>query len=296
MTSPDRDDLQNPYRATIVDEKPVDVAEFFRAEPQYRKLLPGSIVRTCFAMFMRYKGQFIGLGIAQAIFIVFPVVAVFWLLAQHPDVGREQPWLLAVAAVMLTLLTVFMIVVSISASLRILRKEKMIFLSTPRDAARLAWCVLHTLIYITAWLGFLVVTLVPWNLCLASLGENGIEMSNQQLIFRVIFGVIFFVLWLFALVFILTRLCYGVHFIIDRQQNFLSAFGASWRHTRGNIKAMTVNDQATLGRNFLLVILVVLTGGLGLLIVAGYAYCAGAVTYLMLTGQCELLEEQPDEW
>ena len=73
MTSLDRDDLQNPYLATIVDEKPVDVAEFFRAEPQYRKLPLGIIVRTCFTMFMRHKGQFIGLGIAQAIFIVFPV-------------------------------------------------------------------------------------------------------------------------------------------------------------------------------------------------------------------------------
>ena len=296
MTSLDCDDWQNPYRATIVDEKPVDVAEFFRAEPQYRKLLPGSIIRTCFAMFMRYKGQFIGLGIGQAIFIVFPVVAVFWLLTQHPDVGREQPWVLVVAAVLLILLTVFMIVVSISASLRILRKEKMIFLSTPQDAVRLAWSMLHTLIYIVVWLGLLVMTQVPWNLCLRFLMDDWVEMSDYQLIFLVIFGLILLIVWFFTIIFVLSRLFYGVYFIIDRQLNFLAAFGASWRHTRGNIKAMTVKDHATFGRNLLLVCLVLFTGGLGFLIVVGYTYCAGAVTYLMLTGQCELLEEQPDEW
>ena len=296
MALMDRDDLQNPYLATIVDEKPVDVAEFFCAEPQYRKLLPGTVVRTCFAMFMRHKGQFIGLGIAQVIFIVFPVVAVFWLLTQHPDVGREQPWLLVVAAVMLILLTVFMIVVSISVSLRILRKEKMIFLSTPRDAARLAWSMLHSLIYIVVWLGLSMIAQIPCSLSFVFGVRNWIAANNNLWILGVIFGLILIVLGIFFFVFVSIRLLYGVHFIIDRQLNFLSASGASWHHTRGNIKAIFVGDHAVFGHYLLLVFLVTFTGGLALMVVAGLVYCEATVTYLMLTGQCELLEEQPDEW
>ncbi|MCL2120090.1 MAG: hypothetical protein FWH27_16860, partial [Planctomycetaceae bacterium] len=98
MPSPDYDDSQNPYRATIIDEKPVEAAEFFRAEPQYRKLVPGSVGRISYAMFMLHKWQFFGLGIAQGLFIVCQAIAVFWLLVQHPDMGRTQPWLPVVTA------------------------------------------------------------------------------------------------------------------------------------------------------------------------------------------------------
>jgi hypothetical protein len=153
------DDFQNPYRATIIDEKPVEAAAFFRAEPQYRKLVPDSVARTSFSMFMLHKWQFIGLGIGQAIFILCPILAVFWLLTQHPAIGRQQPWLPWVAAVVIALLTVFMIVVSISVALRVLRKEKMVFLSTPRDAARLGRNMLHVFLYLCLC-GLLMATII----------------------------------------------------------------------------------------------------------------------------------------
>ena len=293
MPSPDYDDSQNPYRATIIDEKPVEAAEFFRAEPQYRKLVPGSVGRISYAMFMLHKWQFIGLGIAQGLFIVCPAIAVFWLLVQHPDMGRTQPWLPVVTAIILILLTVFMIVVSISVSLRVLRKEKMVFLSTLRDAARLAWCVLHSGIYMTAWLGILTASMTPVYLIWAYLADNWIFWNDYQLILGTSVGLLVTIAWIFALIFTLTRLFYGVHFIVDCNMSCLAALRACWRHTRGNIKTITFKKSGPFARQFGLLVFLYLTGGLGL---AGYCYCDVTVTYLMLTGQCELLEELPDEW
>lgn len=42
--------------------------------------------------------------------------------------------------------------------------------------------------------------------------------------------------------------------------------------------------------------LVVITCGLAIFVVIGYQYCKTAVAYSMLTGQCELVEQLPDEW
>ena len=303
MPSPDQDDSSNPYRATFIDEKPVDAAEFFRAEPEYRKLTPGSVGRTSYAMFMQHKWQFIALGIFNGVFILFPGIAVFWLLAQHPDVGREQPWLPIAVAICLILLAVFMIVVSISVSLRILRKEKMVFLSTPRDAARLVWSMLHTLIYLLVLFGWLELPGLASNFVFPYLVKFKISSnwSILQLIFNVTFwimaafGIIFFIALIIIIVYVFARLFYGVHFIVDRQMNCLAAARASWRYTHhGNLKMITwkKNDRQN-AHFFVLLVLCFLTGGTCL---AGYVYCEVAVSYLMLTGQCELLEELPDEW
>ena len=287
------DDNHNPYRATFIDEKPVDAARFFRATPEYRKLTPGSVGRTSYAVFMQHKWQFIGLGFAQGLFIALPVIAVFQLLIQHPDVARNQPWLPVVAVMILCLLYVFMIVVSVSATLRILRKERMIFLSTPRDAARLAWCMLHTLVYIVAWLGMLVLLLIPLLFGITYLTENWIHWSNFLFLFGVTLGILLSLVWVIMLIYVMTRLVYGVHLIIDHRMNCLAAALASWWHSRGNVKTIAFKNQGQNTNGFILLVLTYLTGGAGLI---GWCYCDVTVTYLMLTGQCELLDELPDEW
>ena len=289
MSSLDNDN-QNPYRATFIDEKPVDAARFFRAEPEYRKLTPGSVGRTSYAVFMQHKWQFIGLGFAQALFIAFPVFAVYWLLSQHPDVARTQPWLPVVAMIMLCLLTVFMIVVSVSATLRILRKERMVFFSTPRDAARLARCMLHTLIYLVAWFGLMVLLLLPLIHGITYLTDNWLNWSNVPFLFGVTLGILLSLVWVIMLIYIMTRLVYGVHLIIDHRMNCLVAALASWRHSRGNFKVLFFKKNP---HALVMLAYGYLTGGAGMV---GYSYCEVAVTYLMLTGQCELLDELPDEW
>ena len=69
----------------------------------------------------------------------------------------------------------------------------------------------------------------------------------------------------------------------------LAAVRASWRHTRGNFKVFFFKKNP---QGFVLLVLAFLTGGAGLI---GWCYCDSSVSYLMLTGQCELLEELPDE-
>lgn len=295
MNTWDHDESQNPYRATVIDEKPVDAAEFFRAEPQYRKLVPGSVSRTNYAAFMLHKWRFIGLGVAQGLFLIFPIVAVVWLLVQHPDMAREQPWLPWVALAILALLAVFMIVVSIGVSLRILRKERMVFLSTPRDAARLAWCMLHTLIYMGVYVLLLATIYYATVLGVGFLADGYMNWSDKKLIFVVVFGIAVFVAWIALVTYTAMRTTGGIHLIVDRGMNCLSAARTAWRYTRGNARAM-INDKKVVKLNLIMLAAVYLTGGLGLVIFFGYASCWSAVAYLMLTGQCELLEQRPDEW
>ena len=94
-------------------------------------------------------------------------------------------------------------------------------------------------------------------------------------------------------VFLWTRIFYGIPFIVDRQMNCLDAARASWYYTRGNIKILTFRKGGRIASDLVILALFFLTFGASLI---GYMYCSVIVTYLMLTGQCELLEEQPDEW
>ena len=288
------DDSQNPYRATIIDEKPVEVAGFFRVEPQYRKLVRGSLGRIGYSVFMQYKWRFIGLGAAHVLIFTCSLVVFFLLLVLSTRTIHLFQWPLVVTAVLfILLLLAFLNVLSIHAALCILRKEKMIFFSTSRDVVQLALRVLHTLIYMVAWLGLLMLLFTPlWGIGIA-LDNSDVRLSDATLAFVVISGVILFIAWAIVVIVPMTRLFYGVYFIIDRRMNCLAAARASWRHTRGNILAVTFKDHGLTARNFTLIALAYLTLGVVLI---GYVYCEVTVTYLMLTGQCDLLEQQPDEW
>ena len=169
----------------------------------------------------------------------------------------------------------------------------MTFLSTSRDAVSLAWCVLHTMIYMVAWLGLLMLMFAPFLGIGVALDNSDIRLSDAALAFAVILGVILSIVWILIVIVLMTRLLYGVHFIIDCRMNCLAAARASWRHTRGNILAVTFKDTGLGVRQLPLLAFAYLTLGVVLI---GYAYCDVTVTYLMLTGQCDLLKQQPDEW
>jgi len=292
MPPQDRDDM-NPYRATFVDEKPLDAAVFFRAEPQYRKILPKSIGRIGYAMFMQHKWQWIGLGIAQGLFVVCPAVVVIGLLLEYPDMGRLLPWLPVAAGIVLLLLATFMVVVSFSVALRILRKEKMIFRSTPQDAARLIWCMGNTLPFVIAaiaWFLFFVLGV--------SIGVDFVvqlsEMMPPWRRFFFLLGVgIGFLAAVFGASLLLGRFIYSIPFVVDRRMNGVAAARASWQYTRGQFTRIKSAHDGTNANLFVVLTLYYLTGGAAM---AGHLYCTLTVGYLMITGQCEVLEEQPDEW
>ena len=98
------DNSQNPYRATIIDEKPVEAAEFFRAGPQYRKHVRGSLGRIGYAAFMQHKWRFIGLGAVHILFFTCSHVVFFLLLVLSTRTVNLFQWPLVVTAVLFILL------------------------------------------------------------------------------------------------------------------------------------------------------------------------------------------------
>lgn len=295
MPPPDHFESHNPYQATVIDEKAVDAAEFFRAEPEYVKLVLGTVGRTAYAMFMRHKWRFIGLGVAQGTLVLLPFLATQWLVVTHPHVWLENAWAPVVAIVLIIMLAVFVITVSITASLRILRKEKQPLFSSKRDLTALLRDLLHVVLFMGTSGLVLVTAFSPLYLWALVFDSRIYEISDKALVFGAVFGFLLFLAWILAVAYMISRTCYAAHFIIDHKLDFLMAMAASWRHTRGNHSALIVK-RAPPFIGLVSLMLVLATGGLWLFVAIGFQYCKGAVAYSMMTGQCRLLEQLPDEW
>ena len=282
----------NPYQAMAIDEKAVDAATFFRAEPKYVKLVPGTVGRTAYAMFMQHKWRFVVIGFAQ-IFLFIPLIALLRLAAPLPYVTRTSVDFFVVTGMLFlifVLLALYAIVVSIHVSLRILRKEKRPSGSIKHNLLRLFWASLHTVLFFAASGLLIAISLLPLIIIL-----NISMYFHAATFFGGIFLLIALIGWMSAIAYCVSRMCYAAHFIVDRELNFLAAMQASWQHTRENHKALIAKSRTPFA-GIAVLLLLIASAGLGIFVLFGYQYCKGAVAYSMMTGQCELLEQLPDEW
>ncbi|MCL2349200.1 MAG: hypothetical protein FWC50_13195 [Planctomycetaceae bacterium] len=285
---------ENPYQASLIDEKPVEMVRFFHAEPVPKKLFKESLVEATWHGFINHKREFAGLGFAQILFFFLPATVIYWFLSQHPDVLKDY-FVTVSSIVCLFLLGVLIYVVSISATLRLLRKEPMVFFSDWREAVSLLTTLFHASIYLVISLSVVALVVLLMVAPIGSFFNGRIFLANDNVwillfllfMLTVIFGSVL-IEWLFA------RFSFGIHFIVDRKSNFWTAFRQSWWFTKGNTRAITTKRRSFF--RVLLVLMLIVTCGLGIFVLFGYYYCSVTVTYLMMTGQCELVSELPDEW
>jgi len=284
---------QNPYQATIIadiDEKPVDVAAFFRSEPKYIKLVVGMVGRTSIAVFMRHKWQFTMVGLLHGLILVWPLLMVFSgrIVPYAPGI---YPLLMIFSFVVFVIFIAFVTTVSISASLRILRGEERPVFSSLRDPMALLRAWLHVFLYLAIIFPALLIIFAPlfFGIHIMTTLEQDVTVWGTLLV------IVFVVGGIVCLGVCASRTSFAIHLIIDHKLNVFSAIAASWRYTRGNYRALTVHRGLIPYRwgaiGFLLV-----TFGLGIFSLFGLQYCKGVVAYSMMTGQCELLEQLPDEW
>ena len=284
---------QNPYQATIIadiDEKPVDVAAFFRSEPKYVKLVVGMVGRTSIATFMRHKWPFTVVGLLHGLLLIVPLLMMF-LETMIPYVPGIYPLLPIFSFVIFILFVAFVTTISISASLRILREEKQPVLSSLRDPMALLWAWLHVFLYLAAIILTSLIVLAPLFfgiLLLTSLQQDMTVLGTLLVIVLVVGGII-------CLGVCGARTSFAIHLIIDHKLNVLSAIAASWRYTRGNYKALIVH-RGLIPYRWAAIGFLLVTFGLGIFSLFGFQHCKGGVAYSMVTGQCELLEQLPDEW
>ena len=283
---------ENPYQASLIDEKPVEMVRFFRAEPGPKKLVKESLDEALRHGFMNHKGEFTGLGFAQGIFFFLPAAVMIWFLSQTPEVLRY--YFVTVSSIAcLFLLGVLIYVVSVSAALRLLRKEPMIFFSDWREAVSLLTTLFHASIYqMISWTVFFG-AIIP----VLTFVDRLFELQNNDTILA--FWLFLYIILIFAFAigagWFFARFSFGVHFIVDRKSSFWAAFRQSWRFTKGNTRSITTKRQPFV-RILLVYLMLIVTCGLGIFVLFGYFYCSTTVTYLMMTGQCELVPELPDEW
>jgi len=282
---------ENPYQATLIDEKPVEMVRFFRAEPVSKKLFRESLNEITWHGFMNHKGEFAGLGFAQVLFFFLPATVILWFLSQHPDVWKD--YFVTVSSIAcLFLLGVLIYVVSISATLRLLRKEPMVFFSDWREAVSLLTTLFHASIYLMIFVLFGI----AWGTMLFACTVNlVVQASDKGLLLLLSLYILLILAGGFGFVWFFARFSSGIHFIVDRKSSFWTAFRLSWRFTQGNVRVITTK-RLPFFYGLLMFLLLIVTCGLGIFVLLGYCYCSVTVTYLMMTGQCELVSELPDEW
>ncbi|MDR1493447.1 MAG: hypothetical protein LBT05_12100 [Planctomycetaceae bacterium] len=287
----------NPYEACDVDERPVEMAIFFRAEPSPRKITSVLLWEATTSAYSFNKGTYIAVGFAQSFFL-FPLIAVVAAIVYYRDFV-ESRWdvvgMIAIVACVLLLGVVFY-VVSISVILRKLRKENMIFSPSIREFFHLVWvasqCVLFLLTFVFVIL-LATIVLLPGSLILDKIQIN--DPDYPFLILGVLVYLLGVLIWIAILCLFYMRSALGLHCIIDRGVNFISAYRMAWRLTRGNLRALATGTPAT-SKPFTTFMILTLTCGIAFLPLIGYYFCWLTVSYLMLSGQAETIPQQPDEW
>ncbi|MDR1957770.1 MAG: hypothetical protein LBQ54_01780 [Planctomycetaceae bacterium] len=292
----------NPYEPMMIsDEEPVEMVRFFRAAPMPRKVRSQMLRDVIRFTFRKHLKEFIGLGLMQVLFIWVPVFTVSWLLVNHPNLVPNL-FLTGGILFLLILLAVLIYVASVNASLRFLRKEKMVFFSSFGDAVRFIKTVFNSIVYglICVAVGVIVTIIIsivssfPLFLLFGSDSfpeptELKTMLTIAITLFLTILPVILAGLFLFWFI---IRSAIGFHFIIDQNVHCVRAFSCAFRYSRGNVNAIFRASQSPL---FFVVILLG-TLGAGIVLPLGYHFCWSTAAYLLLTGQGTLLTEEPDEW
>jgi hypothetical protein len=287
----------NPYEAYDVDEKPVEMVRFFRAKPSPQKITSTLLWEAMTSAYSLNKREYIEIGFVQ-IFFLFPLIAVIAAVIYYRDFVESQ-WdvigMFAIVACVL-LLGVVLYVISISVIFRLLRKEKMTFSPSIREFFHLVWVVSQCVLFLFTFM--LVVSLATIVLIPGGLILDQVQFNNPDYP-RLILGILVYLLgtiiWIAILCLFYMRSALGLHCMIDRSVNFLSAYRMAWKLTHGNLRALATGTPAV-SKPFTTFMILVFTCGLAFLPLIGYYFCWLTVSYLMLSGQSEMIAQQPDEW
>lgn len=231
----------NPYQATAIDEKSIDAATFFRAELKYVKLVPCTVGRTAYATFMRYKWRFITIEILHVVLLFSLVVFVLYSMPSDFLFSQYYPWwfplfrgvAFVLHAISNTMLCVIVVTVSVSESLRILRKEQRLRGSVVRkliSSIRESW---HVFLFLLTCVFIFVAAFSPVYLTMAYFDGALYSSSNKELIAIAVFLIMLFITGIMTATYVISRTGFAMHFIVDREQNFLAAMH------RGGIRAAT---------------------------------------------------------
>jgi hypothetical protein len=296
MTNSNSDFIEsgNPYQATFIDEKPIEMARFFRAEPTPQKITAALLKEAVHFAFMNHKLAFSVIGLVTLLIVIIPIALVL-ILINHYEILFHKVGFIMIFYVCLFLVVITIQIEMIEVSLKILRKES-IFSSQLQRNWRQFFFVLGYRIFQVVILIFISIFAVC--IIISFFGGIGLLLSYLKLI-PTWGNILFFIVgYMISLVFAAVygqRLGVSIHFIVDRKMNCIAAIRESWRFTRGNSKELQKGKRfSAISCSFFLMLLV--TCGLAIVVVIGHAYCCQCVAYLMLTGQCELVVQLPDEW
>jgi len=286
--------MTNPYQASDIDEKPAEVVRFYRAE-----VVPQKIVGTVLWDAMHYaytteKPACFFLGFVQAFYLGLVVAAayVFW------EYGHLfGPFLIGVTGVALFVLWVLFYIMSLNAIFRLLRKERMTFAPSLRELLRLVRTLFHGVLFLLSFLMVLTLATVlflPGIYLLDNVLSN-IGTNTPKLIFGICLYALGTSLWIAFVCLFYMRSALGLHCIVDQGDNFLIAYRRAWSLTRGNLRTLAFGTPST-SKPLMTFLILTFSLGLGFFPLIGYYFFWLTVAYLMLSGQCETIAQQPDEW
>ena len=302
--SRDNDDDLNPYRVTEVsgeDEKSVPNLRFVRAEPVPKKItyreLNGAVYRT----FMADKKRFLVLGLVHflVLALIFGYLAfIMNLFMELERVNRDLQYntfltllfiFFFVPVILTYLYALLAFVASIKITLHLVRKEKNSWHFTWRQGFDFLKTSIYVVIYfVICYLFFFVLPagiMAPWAMFMD--GNDPPEWYWVVLVYVILIPAVLFGLWIIA------RHAIGVVAIIDRRTGPISTFRSIRKFTRGNVYTFW---HSFLLHYMVLGLLTYFTLGLFLVVTIPYLCCWFTVAYLMMTGQYESLDQQPDEW
>ena len=284
----------NPYEASNIDEKPAEIVRFFKGEPVPQKIVGIVLWDAMHYAYSSDKRPYFAIGVLQALYLALVGLAVFAFVA-HPQMAIAIPWLVGFVGGSLFVLWVLLYVISIKAIFRILRKERMVFAPSIREIWQLFHSLINGILFLLTFLGsfaFALILILP-GLYLTDL--SGFGTNTPRLILGICFYVLGTGLWIAFVCIFYMRSALAIHCIIDQNVNFLTAYRRAWALTRGNLRTLAFGTPGT-SKPLTTFLILVVTCGLGLLPIIGYYFCWLTVAYLMLSGQCETVAQQPDEW
>jgi len=286
--------MTNPYAASDIDEKPAEVVRFFHAVAVPQKIVGTVLWDAMHYAYTSEKSTYIALGFMQGLYLALVVAAVATFYNVREIFG---PFLIAWTVTALFVLWVLLYIISLKVIFRRLRKEKMIFAPSLRELASLCYALLHGVLFLASFLvvlGLGTVLFLP-GLLLAESVLSNISTNTPKLILGICLYALGTVLWIAFMCLFYMRSALGLHCIVDQGVGFLTAYRRAWSLTRGNLRALALGTPST-SKPLMTFLILTFSLGLGFLPLIGYYFCWLTVAYLMLSGQCETIAQQPDEW
>jgi hypothetical protein len=284
----------NPYKASDIDEKPAEIVRFLKAEPVPQKIVGLVLWDAMHYAYTDNKKSYLALGFMQGFYLALVAVVVI-AFREHPQM--TQPWLVGIVVVALFALWVLLYIMSLNAIFRLLRKEKMTVMPSIREIRHLLYSLVNGMLFLLTFVSAFVLALV---VILPGVYLTDNVLSNVGTNYpKLVLGISLYILgtgfWIaFACVFYM-RSALGLHCIVDQHVNFLTAYRRAWSLTRGNLRTLAFGTPGT-SKPLITGLILLVTCGLGFFPIIGYYFCWLTVAYLMLSGQCETVAQQPDEW